>query len=76
MPLRDGFRIIGNIEPLGPAEFVIIASAIPTDPAGNAEVLMEDATSYQEAEAMLKYVMEQLVAQITRRGDLVVDVTF
>lgn len=69
----SAFHLLGNIEPIGPAEFLAIASAIPTDLAGKVEVLMEDATSYREAEGMLNYVMEKLSAQITGLGDCIVD---
>lgn len=69
------FHLLGNIEPIGPAEFLAIASAVPIDPEGKAEVLIEDATTYQEAETMLKYVMDQLSAQITGRGDCILSVT-
>jgi len=70
----SAYRLLGNIEPLGPAKFFVIASAIPTDPAGKTEVLKAVDTTNQEAEVMPSYMIEQLGEAVTTRGDTVVDV--
>ena len=50
--LVTALHVPGNVGHHGPANFVVIASALPADPEAKAEVLMEDATKYQEAEGI------------------------
>ncbi len=42
------FQLVGYIEIRRPAEFLVISTAIPSDPSGKAGVLMEDAIAPQQ----------------------------
>ncbi len=67
------FRPHYKIEHLGPAEYTVIVSTVPEGPEGKADVVMEDATSRQQAEEMARVPMVMLEAQITRVGHAVIE---
>lgn len=69
------FLIWGRIEQTGPAEFLVIATAIRADAnADGLEVMPNMAASRKEAERVLKDVLVKLGERIRSRGHKIVDV--
>jgi hypothetical protein len=68
------FRIWGKVEQIPPAEFFVIASAVPKDGGDGAAVLTTTASTEDLADSAKQKLMREVGALLRARGDRVVDV--
>lgn len=68
------FIVLGQVVHVAPQEFLVLASAVPSDGGDDAAILEAEASSLQAAQDLVGRLTAALRKQLEERGDKVVDV--